>query len=202
MKTSAPKFEHVEFLRSLKGLEAQYTGSWLPLDSSKAFIICVSSGPWKSERRSQVQHKVLNWYFNQEVKDLGEVTSEIPSDLFPFTWQTNMLTNLIKNLQSEKALLKDKCVVWRDTREDPHSLSWIQAIYDFFKMAGVSIQGTKVLWLFVRDHLQLPAFPIDRHVARNLEKYNLPRNAWYMVKACLEAGVSPNILNRCFFLQR
>lgn len=198
--------KHIAFLKDLKPLEkeAQFDDSWLPLDANRAFIICVGSGPWKDARRHQVQEHVLSWYRARKVNDFAEI-DEVPSDLFPFRWQTKMVENVVRNLKTNRLPFKEQCAEWDRCRfyegfpEDANL--WIPPIKEFFQFAG-SPEGTKVLWLFVRDFLLLPGFPIDRWVARNLKKHGFPEDAWYMTRACIKAGVSPNILNRVFFLKR
>jgi len=200
------KTEHLEFLKSLKPLEkeAEYDERWLPKNANHAFIVCVGSGPWKDKRRHQVQESVLSWYKSQKVNDFSEV-KEVPLKLFPFSWQTKMVSNLVKNLKEKSIRFDSQCTEWKKFRsyEDfpKNEDLWVPQIEEFFKLVG-SPKGTKVLWLFVRDFLLLPGFPIDRWVARNLKKHKLPEDAWYITRACIKAEVSSNILNRVFFLKR
>jgi len=78
-------------------------------------------------------------------------------------------------------------------KADPKGISML------FSDCGVSPKGTKTLWLFVRDYLKLPAFPIDRWVQRNLKAIGLPTDSWKMVRLCEKAGVDCNRLARAFF---
>lgn len=74
-----------------------------------------------------------------------------------------------------------------------------ESIEEFFSMCGKKVDGTKVLWLFVRDFLKLPAFPIDRWVKRNLQSLGLPLGSWTMIKICQDLEIDPNKINRLFF---
>ena len=85
---------------------------------------------------------------------------------------------------------------------EEHPWLWRKAVANVFARAQVPAKGTKVLWLWIRDFLNLPAFPIDRWVKRNLDAYALPADSWYLTQACLLAGVDPNPLARSFFTAR
>jgi hypothetical protein len=69
-------------------------------------------------------------------------------------------------------------------------------------MCGVGPEGKKCLWLFARDYLQLPAFPIDRHVERFVKEVGLKRDEWYIIKLCRMAGLDPSKINRSLFLAK
>lgn len=190
--------KHIDLLKSLPKESPGFDERWLPKDPNNAFIICIGSGPWKTKRREQVQQKVLDWFASKEVSDFSEISLIDVPNIFPFKWQNQMLFNLITNLKSEEQNFKKLCSFWRLTRETEN---WREAIKNFFEYTDTP-KGSKVLWLFVRDYLKLPAFPIDRHVSRNLKKLGFPENSWYMVEACLLAERNPNTLNRSFFLSR
>jgi len=79
-------------------------------------------------------------------------------------------------------------------------VSYEEVLQDFFGATGADPErGSKVLWLFARDFLRLPAFPVDRWVGRALKDAGLPLDSFYMTKACLLAHVSPNKLSRALF---
>ena len=63
-------------------------------------------------------------------------------------------------------------------------------------------KGTKVLWLFTRDYLNLPGSPIDRHVEDFLKKLDLPTDPWYIMDLCNSVGIDPSALNRSIFSEK
>jgi len=191
-------------IRSLyENLELTYDHSWVGSDPSKAFLICVASGPWKISRRKRVQEKAIEWLDNRDLID----TRYPRTQLFPFKWQNDMLFNLITSLNHKYCIkFEDLCNRWKTNIigccKYTGKPMWMRNIEDFFHMCGKGPSGTKVLWMFVRDLLQLPAFPIDRHVRRKLDEEGLPCDSWKMIKLCQEAKINPNELNRRLFYSR
>lgn len=61
-----------------------------------------------------------------------------------------------------------------------------------YQAAG-SPNGTKVLSLFCRDALQIRAFPIDRHVRRLLDLYDLPTKETDVIELCASCGLNPTM---------
>jgi endonuclease III len=94
---------------------------------------------------------------------------------------------------------RDVYARWLDTLIHGERSAWIPILKELFSMSGVPEKGTKVLWLFARDFLQVPAFPIDRHVKRILAQYALPADSWKMTLICEQAEINTNQLARAFF---
>ena len=163
-------------------------------DASKAFLISVGAGPWKEQRRFNVQKAALDWYASTYARDLGKLEDIGFLKVYPFEWQNKFLRVLIKNLKEQNMYFSEYCNELK-MRKD-----WREALEEFFEFCGSTKQGTKVLWMFVRDFMDIPAFPVDRHVKRAMEDKGLPTDAWEITNLCLDAGVNPNILNRKLFL--
>ena len=187
--------EHIDTIKRISAqYKARYDAGWVGSNPNFAFLICIGAGPWKVQRREQVQRTAITWFLKSNLEDLVYTDLQEAQQLYPLQWQNNHLCSLIKALRRETVVFHCLCAQWKKQKED-----WREIAKKLFNMCGVSDQGTKVLWLFIRDLLQLPAFPVDRWVRRNLEKHDLPSNAWYMTEACLQAGVNPNKLNRALF---
>lgn len=171
--------------------------SWLPKDANDAFLVCVGAGPWKEARRKNVQDAALAW-FKDKYKDLSAISLAYvqSSPPFPLDWQNQMVHDLVKNLKHKNATFSQLCKSWSESND------WPKSIVDFFEIIGYESKGTKVLWLFVRDYLELPAFPVDRHVKSFLERLELPVNPWYITRLCLDVGVNPSALNRYIFFSK
>lgn len=180
--------DHVNVLKRLGGLEPAYDETWLGTNPSLAFLTCVAMGPWKHNRREKVRADVLAWY--GDTGDLFYGPWTVPP--YPFKWQQITVARLQDGLKRRGRRLFEMSLLWRG-REN-----WERAVRDFFTLCGRP-EGTKVLWLFVRDFLKLPAFPIDRWVRRNLQTLGLPADPWYLIAACQEAGVNPNKVARLLF---
>lgn len=103
---------------------------------------------------------------------------------------------MITSLNKKQIEFKTLCDIWLEKGK----YSWIVHIEEFFNLCGANSKGTKVLWLFIRDFLKLPAFPIDRHVRRKLKEYKLPIDPIYIIGLCQKAGIDSNALNRSLFL--
>jgi hypothetical protein len=166
-----------------------HDGSWLSgMDPDSAFIRAVSAGPWKFNRRQHIFEEALS-----KMNVSGLLYSK-PESIFPLAWQNKFYIAMVESLQLENKpflLYVDK---WKKS-------DWQQATNDFFSMCNCP-KGCKVLWLFVRDYLDLPAFPIDRHVKRWLDYYDLPVNTIKMIDLCKEADVNINDFARALFSNR
>jgi hypothetical protein len=137
--------------------------------------------------------KAIDWFYIQNVTDLRYIKFE-KINIYPLDCQNRILTKMLNSLEKEKDLFEALCLQWKVSPD------WGSSLEDLFKRCGCSKKGSNVLWMFARDYLNIPSFPIDREVKKALEKNNLPVCSWEMTKLCLEAEVSPNILSRKIFL--
>lgn len=144
---------------------------WLSrMTATQAFVVCVGAGPWKIGRRRKIQTAAL------DVVGQSDLVEAVP--YYPLAWQTNMVWTLRTFLVVNKTTMTAFC----DGLQDPR---------DLYAACGCP-KGTKVLSLFVRDYLELPAFPIDRHVRRLLQKHGLPTKEAAMIALCQELGFDPS----------
>lgn len=171
--------------------------TWLPKDPNSAFLACVGAGPWKAERRKKVQDAAIEWFHSRWNDFYGVVPGYLHREPpFPLTWQNNMVYDLATSVRKSGRTWFGWCHVWKNSRE------WQRCTREFFEMCGHPNKGTKVLWLFTRDYLNLPGFPIDRHVEAYLKKLGLPTNPWYITELCLDVGIDPSALNRSIFFEK
>jgi hypothetical protein len=187
------KPEHISAIQTLSARfdKPEVGAEWLPVDPNLAFLVCIACGPWKWPRRLKVMHAVLDRFLGTPDLDRIEVPDAGDLDWYPLDWQNSIVTAVARKLQERHVSWRQCCQWWKET-------SWREAATELFSMCGRP-NGTKTLWLFVRDHLGHPAFPIDRHVARALKKFGLPQNSWYMTQLCLDAQVDPADLDRAIF---
>lgn len=171
--------------------------TWLPKDPNAAFLACVGAGPWKAKRRKAVQDKAIEW-FRDRWNDLCAVTPNylMKDQPYPLVWQNRMLYDLVVNLRKSPRTFFGWCNVWKDSKQPE------RCIREFFEMCEHPNKGTKVLWLFTRDYLNLPGFPIDRHVEDFLKKLDLPTDPWYIMDLCNSVGIDPSALNRSIFSEK
>lgn len=144
---------------------------------SEAFVICIGAGPWKFNRRKTIQEKALNKLNKRDLSRLRNV------NWYPLEWQNKFVNNVRRSLTTSMEefcckLMCPKCVNPNEARQY------------LFNAAGCP-KGSKVLSLFCRDALRIPAFPIDRHVKRYLIKHKLPTNENSMIKLCMDANLDP-----------
>ena len=171
--------------------------TWLPSDPNDAFLVCIGAGPWKEHRRKMVQAGALDW-FKTRYTDISAINPKnvIIQAPYPLVWQNKMIYELARVLRTGFygiGTFSNFCEKWKN------STDWEKSIRDFFLMCDQGTDGTKVLWLFTRDYLNLPGFPIDRHVREFLKKVGLPQNPWYITHLCLDNGIDPSALNRYIF---
>jgi hypothetical protein len=175
-----------------------YDGGWMSHDASIAFLVSLGAGPWKEKRRYDIQKTAIDWFLDQSLTDLAELDNEHVTEVYPFKWQNHRLWTTVTTLHLRNASFADECQRWQN-EGNRERWSWEPVLHDFFQTTMAKPEGSKVLWMFARDFLGLPAFPIDRWIARRLDAHELPRDPWYMTRACVLAGVSPNRLNRSWF---
>lgn len=180
---------HIRIIKRIKFKPAFHPG-WMGKDPTVAFLVSIGSGPWKFQRRLNVQMTAIKWFRSHGYRDLSDVKRL--SDIFPLDWQNDHLSSLVSSLRKKGITFKKQCNLWREDL-------WISSLAELFKMCGVPDRGTKVLWLFARDFLEIPSFPVDRWVERRLASLGLPADSWYMTFACIRAGVNPNVLARTMF---
>ncbi len=191
--------EEIYKLYQLKklGSDKEHNWKWLPDNPNRAFLICLGAGPWKRPRRVAVQAAAVEWY-EERWTDLNAIPRYGSWEPFPLAWQNLYLRNMVMALNEIQTNFRFKCTQWSF-----HTKRWSEQVLELFKMCGVGPEGRKCLWLFARDFLGLPSFPIDRHVERALDEVGLPKkDVWYIIKLCHKAGMDPSALNRSLFLAK
>lgn len=188
--------EEIHKLNKLKGLASDeaFNTDWMGSHPSRAFLIALGAGPWNKDRRQTVQREALEW-FNDKYHDLIAIP-EIHPKVFPLDWQNRFLYDMVASLKKLPTSFALKVREWKETAR------WERSLGQLFSMCGVGEKGSKVLWMFARDYLKLPSFPIDRHIGRALAEVGLPKNPWYVVELCNIAEVDPNDLNRRLFVAK
>lgn len=155
--------------------------AWLDTKTPQnAYLCCVGSGPWKFTRRWNVINAALDWG-KDKVFHLDDF-----EEIYPLTWQNSMLQAAMSYSKSNAFDFNEYFYL---IKEQPPA-DWKSEIFKVFDIAGCP-QGSKVLWLFIRDYLKLPSFPIDRHVARRLDEFGLPQDPWALIDICLVMGLDP-----------
>jgi hypothetical protein len=178
-----------------------YDASWMGEEANCAMLISLGAGPWKVKRRFDVQRAAVEWFLKQHVSDLSQLQPDAASAVYPLLWQNNHLQWLIASLRANKRSFDTWCstAIFEGLDYEHRPGVWETYLDELFEMCGVKEQGTKVLWMFARDFLGYPAFPIDRHVRRHLQARGLPTDPWYISRACLAGGVPAGELNRAMF---
>ncbi|HEC72412.1 MAG: hypothetical protein ACTSW7_01540 [Candidatus Thorarchaeota archaeon] len=174
---------------------------WLDnLSYSHAFLVCVGAGPWKEARRRQVQANALRCFKNLGIEDLRDIPMETEIDWYPFKWQNEYVVMAASLVKMERGLTFEKYCE-RVSEEGLDN----QFFYDMIMVCSKDTNKkkySKALSLFVRDKLKLPAFPLDRHVKRVLDDFEIPHDEEFVINLCKEHGVNPSQLNRWIFKQK
>ena len=199
--------QQIETIRHMAATIQQtaYDESWIGTGNpSLAFLICLAMGPWKEARRFTIAKKVVaaalslggELYFDLALAKPGMFP-------YPLEWQNKIVNHIVEELRSIPDLRFFHCMDrwWTMLSvETEYDDCWDSVALEFFDMCGVSKKGTKTLWLFLRDVLGIPAFPIDRRVRRVLRAHGLPADSWVITRLCEEAGVRTNDLARACFV--
>ena len=167
---------------------------WLPVDFDYAFVTCIGAGPWTLKRRWDVQETAMKWYqSNEPMEFIGE--RQLQVSCYPLQWQNNMLERMCRYLYDGGWTMESfghaliglaEKEMWSDSLRVLHH-------------AANNGRRTKVVSLYARDFLKIPAFPIDRHVKRILVANGLPTKEDVLVSECLDYGLDPCRVARSFF---
>jgi hypothetical protein len=161
---------------------------WLPRDPSAAFICCIGAGPWRYGRRRTIQLHGLTKLAGRDISDLSG-----REKWFPLNWQNEMLNMLTRSMRRMEIF------------DPPTPKTTMQALVDLVRhtksysllyAACGRPQGTKVLSLYKRDYIGVPAFPVDRHVRRTLQGLGLPMKEQDLLELFEQAGVDPTPVAR------
>lgn len=147
---------------------------------SEAFVICIGAGPWKYNRRKTIQGQALERLGG---RDLLDIILEEDDDWYPLKWQNDFLFTTVRSL------LKINGPTFQGFCSD---LAPEYALSNIRKLART--KNAKVISLFCRDALQVPSFPIDRHVRRKLKELELPTDEDTMIKICTDVGIDPRLV--------
>lgn len=161
------------------GHDSLSTNTWLPANYSRAFVICIGAGPWKFNRRLTVQQNAVAWLNNRELETIAE-----PVSCYPLDWQNTTVSTLASNLRAMKTSMHDFCS--KIIKES--AIDSAKSRRDFYSACG-NPKGFKVLSLFCRDALKIDSFPIDRHVQRRIDKFNLPNDENALVHLCNKSNL-------------
>lgn len=167
--------------------DSEAAWAWLnDFNPSQALVVCLGAGPWKEGRRKAVQSHALRALGSSDIADCN------PQNLgFPLQWQYRKVAFLIEYLRTHFAITErpmDKFFFW--LQSNPRS-----ATSELYKATGSSGRA-KVLDLYARDYLNVPSFPIDRHVHRVLRDAGLPLKEDTLVAACYHADLDPRKVAR------
>ena len=179
-----PLLELVEHLQAIQRTELAKPSParWLPQDPSAAFVCCIGAGPWKFARRKAVQSRALDWLGGW---DLADVDPAVIVNWYPLTWQNRYVQAVALHLHNRHLTMAACCEYLRSS---------FATVDDLYYICGVKY--SKTLSLFARDYLQIPSFPIDRHVARTLKDGGFPVDEVSMLALCDAANVNPIVVAR------
>lgn len=144
---------------------------------SDAFVLCISSGPWRENRRLKIQTEAISFVAG---RDLSEINSNV--SFFPLMWQNSFMNNIIHYLQLNNKTMEQLC---KQIKNELFITNSRQLLYNFCGCPN----GAKVLSLFCRDKLIIPCFSVDRHVRKWLKEHNLPQKENEMVKLCNDNNI-------------
>lgn len=185
----------------IKELSMQYHFEQKPIPAEmtrdEQFVRCICLGPWKAKRRDGIRQEALEMLSAYDF-DLSHTDFD---GVFPLEWQLQFLNNLSDYLLDHEATFTQYCRSLSRRYSDAETITHQDQILleGYFRIVqgNSSSKGTpKVLWLFLRDFLSIPAFPIDRHIKQFLKKHHLPNDPWEMRRLCIAVGVDASSFNR------
>lgn len=148
---------------------------------SRALLCCIGSGPWKIGRRATVQEGALRVLGDC---DLTERRNEL-AEYFPLEWQKNLVLSIGRYCHIREGIQFDA------TASVPTTVvvSLLEA-----STGKTMYEFPKVLCMYLRDYLEVPIVPRDRHVNDTLRQFRLPLNTRH-VTDLFSSVVGPHNVN-------
>lgn len=159
----------------------QNNGWLLGMRPSQALLCCIGSGPWKINRRTTIQQGALALL---GASDLIDKRNEL-SEFFPLDWQKRLVLDIGRYFH-----LSARCQF--DATQSKRPTDTIVALEA--ALGSTMYNFPKVMCMFVRDYLELPIIPRDRHVNEKLKAFGLPLNTQEATEA-LAHVVGPDRVN-------
>lgn len=149
--------------RLIAALDPVANSGWISsMRPSQAVLCCIGSGPWRIERRTLIEKGALDILGKT---DLTEKSIELEA-YFPLAWQKYLVQDLVLYALSTKYHKFDNLI---------QEQSQQSAVQDLEKALSKDMYSfPKVMCMFIRDYLELPIVPRDRHVNSKLQKYGIP----------------------------
>jgi len=159
---------------------------------SQAILCCIGSGPWRIERRTLIEKGALDILGKN---DLVEKSIELDA-YFPLEWQKYLVQDIVLYTVSTKYHKFDTLVQYQPSRDALRDLenALNKDLYNF----------PKVICMFVRDYLELPIVPRDRHVNAKLKEYGIPQNTRLVTESLIRIvnTMSVNSYARALFEEK
>ena len=168
---------------------------WLPDDFDQSFVICVGAGPWTINRRFEVQRQALEWLAGNDGSLAAVGERQLSISCYPLQWQNTLVENMARYLHEGGWTMTTFGLALRGLASYDR---WAEAL-DLLHFAANHGRRTKVVSLYARDFLLIPAFPVDRHVRRILQANDLPTREGELVSLCMRHQLNPCSISRAFF---
>jgi len=178
----------IKILKKFNKLEEKYNSSRIGGHAHTAFLVSLGTDQQEETKRFKIQNDALTWFYSHRVSDFRYIHEM--GDVYPLIKQNNYLFNMLQSVHSEQDLFEALCIEWKASPD------WEYSLKDLFTKCGLTKKGATPLWVFARDYLNIPSFPIDKNIKKILEKNKLPTCPWKIIYLCQEANIDPNSLNR------
>lgn len=180
----------------------KHNPKWLGDEPNVAYLLCVGSGPWKIQRRVQVQARAIRWVL-EAGGDITMVNEHRLWRMFPLDWQNRLVAHGARAARYRKQTFAQYMQALRvrmNAAPGAPLPPQAEQVATWFKECGCEPdKGAKVLWMFLRDWLGVPSFPIDRHVGAWLREHGFPVDSRRMVELCGAACVPASDFARRLF---
>ena len=176
----------------LAGLVPRQNDGWISKHRpSKALLCCIGSGPWRLPRRTIIQEGALSILGEL---DIIEKRNEL-AEFFPLDWQKELVLQIGRYCHLVAQAKFDSTI----DKAPEEVLSILEAATGRSKY-----MFPKVLCMYVRDYLEIPIVPRDRHVNELLQSVGLPTDTQKVTEALIaRVGASNvNAYARSMFLSK
>jgi len=184
----------IKVIKKFNKLSDSYDTTWIGSNAHIAFLVALGEGPWDDKKRHSVQKKAIEWFLDKNVSDFRNLELEY-EEVYPLEWQNNFLFNMLYSLHEQGDLFEALCFHWKISN------GWKNSLEDLFERCGATKKDAKSLWIFARDYLKLPSFPINKEIRKTLKLNELPDCPFKIIDLCQRANIDPNVLNRKMYFK-
>lgn len=168
--------------------------------ADKEILTIISWGPHDGDRQEESRRRAFRKYdqMGKPLHALSQTEARELAEQYPLKrgrggsmgWQKAFVISLVGFLSEHDLSMAE---FRRALTQMPPLLA--QTVLQ----TALGTSSTKIPHCYMRDCLKLDAFPIDRRVARLLNRFHVPLDPWVVISSCRRLGIPVRVLARAAY---